>query len=246
MFKSLNRQSSVQMSSPHASSINTGEPNASYSKSERNDWTNNPTKHYIVQIGEYGGANPKFFDMYARSTIRKRKLPQENLFGEMVRNYESTIFNSPEKNSLMHLNSLSRLDVVIHGYRNFPIDVRVVNRINDEGKNVKARKGTLIPASVMAEKLVAMGLRQVGVLRLDSCNVGTGEYLYELRYALRALGVNVGYLAAPNGYLGVYHHPLTTLRPVYHWKFWDKHWTVIKGNLSVEFFGTRYTSLFCS
>lgn len=59
----------------------------------------------------------------------------------------------------------------------------------------------------LAEKLQSYGLKEVGVLRLDSCNVGDGDYLVRLKKELDLLNIKVGYLSAPNGYLQATHLP---------------------------------------
>ncbi|WP_146745739.1 hypothetical protein V1599_20760 [Enterobacter sp. ECC-175] len=228
------------MSKQHVSSEISYEESNSDNQSCRSDWTNTPAKHYVVQIGQYGGLHPAQFDKYAKSTVKKRNIPYDNFFGEMANNHNNTIFNSPEADSLASLDVFSRLDVVVHGNRNSPFEAREFYQTNEQGRSVKAREETQFTAKVMAEKLAAMGLKNVGVLRLDSCNVGAGAYLQQLRAALRDLDIRVGYLAAPNGYLQDVHIPFTATRPVYSWRFWEDRWTVIKGNLDVEFPGTRY------
>lgn len=235
-------QNQAAMSQQHVSSNVSYDERNSGNQSCRSDWTNTPAKHYVVQIGQHGGLHPAQFDKYAKSTINKRNIPYDNLFGEMANNQTDTVFNTPQINSLASLDALSRLDVVVHGNRNSPFEAREFYQINEEGRLVKAREETLFTANVMAEKLAAMGLKQVGVLRLDSCNVGAGAYLQQLKAALRKLNISVGYLAAPNGYLQDVHIPFTATRPVYSWRFWEDSWTVVKGNLDVEFSGTRYTA----
>jgi hypothetical protein len=56
-----------------------------------------------------------------------------------------------------------------------------------------------LSAEQLAEKLHHYGVRRVGVLKIQACDVGKGDYLERLRGALHALGIEVGYLCAPTG-----------------------------------------------
>jgi len=74
--------------------------------------------------------------------------------------------------------------------------------IHGHGNHAQVFSGdAAFSAEQLAEKLVSCGLKEVGVLKFQSCDVGRGEYLKELRDELARRGVAVGYLA---GYTGLY------------------------------------------
>jgi hypothetical protein len=193
-------------------------------------WSSNPRRHYILQLGETGGANWEVFESYASGSMKKRGIPPSNVFGELATTRNSRLFRQPNAKSLAHLTAQDRLDLAIHGSRLGP---------SDSGGGVQ--RFTNYTAKLLVEKLQSYGLREVGVLRLDSCNVGSGHYLTALKAELERVGIKAGYLSSPNGYLLGAHLPLLGKRPVFQLKFWDP-WNVMKGNLDVTFPGTKYSS----
>jgi hypothetical protein len=76
--------------------------------------------------------------------------------------------------SLVECTLRSRLD--IHGHGN--------------------RRRFVVEASDLAQALQAGGLRQVGVLKLQGCSVGRGDYLHRLSGELQSRGIDFGYLSA--------------------------------------------------
>lgn len=111
---------------------------------------------------------------------------------------------------------------------------------------------------VLAQKLYDAGLREVGVLKLQACHVGTADYLPRLKRAMDERDMLVGYLS---GFAGEviphtkvlnlfgkslnFRHTLT--RKTVHDGAGDGGYLaegsgmrVIKGNVDVGFKGTRY------
>lgn len=181
-------------------------------------------KRFILQIGSSGGEKWKQFETYAKSSMAKHHIPEENVFGELNDLRGSTLLQKPLANTLSSLTLNDRLDLPVHGSSNGPSDV-----------------GVGISAKQLAKKLSGYGLKKVGVIRLDSCNVGDGFYLVELKKALHAEGIEFGYLSAPNGYLQIPHLPFLNIRPVWQMRFWDP-WHTVKGNADVNFAHSKYQS----
>lgn len=192
------------------------------------NWTADPTRHFILQLGETGGRKWELFESYMRSSIKKRGMPEGNLFCEYSKIRPTSFSNYPEISSFSALTTNDRLDIVIHGSIYGPVD---------DGDD--AYLPTNYTAKAVAERLLSCGLKEIGVLRLDSCHVGAGAYLHQLKQALTGVGIKFGYLSAPNGYLQAWHMPFSGVRPVYRLKFWEP-WHVIKGNVDVRFPGTKY------
>lgn len=92
-------------------------------------------------------------------------------------------------NQLADLTFDDRLDIVAHGNPYGPVSI---GNIDIE---------TSISPRGLVEQLKAQGLRQVGVLKLQSCNVGGGFYLPALSSELQRAGIDVGFISAPKGYL---------------------------------------------
>lgn len=53
--------------------------------------------------------------------------------------------------------------------------------------------------TMLAQKLVDAGLKEVGVLKFKSCDVGKERYLEKLKVALDLRDIKVGYISAPTG-----------------------------------------------
>ncbi|WP_434634621.1 hypothetical protein [Chromobacterium sp. CV08] len=188
-------------------------------------------KRYVFQIGDTGGRNWTLFDDYAKSSMAKHGIPQENVFGELSATRPTSLLNPPQSNTLSQLTLNDRLDIPVHGSITGP---------SDPGDLGVGRPQHFSPKQ-LAEKLQSYGLKQVGVLRIDSCNVGDGDYLVRLKKELDKLNIKVGYLSAPNGYLQATHLPFLHIRPVWQTKFWNP-WNVVEGNAKVDFKGTKYSA----
>lgn len=130
---------------------------------------------------------------------------------------------------LFHTPEISiALDLVIHGSARGPSD-----------SSGNGKEFTNYTAFLIAQKLKGYGLKEVGVLRLDSCNVGSGFFLKALKSQLEKADISFGYLSSPKGLLQAKHLPLTEKRPIYQLKFWEP-WNTIKGNLDISFPNTKY------
>lgn len=191
-------------------------------------WINNPERHFILQLGETGGRHWRTLETAVRSVINKRKIPSSNVYGEYYNTHPSSIFQLPTGSSFSSLTKKDRLDLCIHGTRLGPLD----------GGNAE-HAPVNYTARLVAERLSQYGLKEVGVLRLDSCNVGIGVYLQQLKSALTEKGIKCGFICAPNGVLQSRHLPIIGKRPVFRAKFWEP-WNVTKGNMEVRFPGTKY------
>jgi hypothetical protein len=89
----------------------------------------------------------------------------------------------------------------------------------------------------LAQRLHTAGLRRVGVLKLQGEGLGAGAWLSDLKTALVAQGVQVGYLSAPTG--KVRRLPVVN-RAVVSKGDEAVGLQVLKGNAEVTFAGTRY------
>lgn len=192
---------------------------------EVSNWSNNSRKRYIFQIGERGGSNWKDFEDYAKDSMKHNGIPRENIFTEYPKADVNGCYNQPTSNSLAKLDKFCRIDIPVHGNSSGPIDA-----------------GKAITVAALTKTLMDAGLKEVGVLRLDSCNVGDGPFLFLLQNHFRDKGIKVGYFAAPNGLLNITHLPLTDIRPVWKLPFIGDSWSVRKGTLDIAFPGTRYVS----
>jgi len=186
-------------------------------------------QRYIFQIGDTGGEKWQLFDEYARSSMRNHDIPLNHVFGEMRGLRPDSFVQKPKINTLSGLTLNDRLDIPVHGSITGPADSGVRNLASYQ---------SFSPAQLV-QKLQSYGLKEVGILRIDSCHVGAGFYLPEVKRMLDRAGIKVGYLSAPNGYLQVSHLPFLKIRPVYQTKFWDP-WNVVEGNVKLDFPGTKY------
>lgn len=80
-------------------------------KSIDESWVNNPERHYILQLGGWGGKKWKLFEEYAKSSMDKRQIPQGNVYGELTEHRDTKLFNAPKTNSFTHLTKRDRLDL---------------------------------------------------------------------------------------------------------------------------------------
>ncbi|TGC20907.1 hypothetical protein [Escherichia sp. E1130] len=195
-------------------------------------WRNTPEKNFIYKIGTNEDSSPDLLERHARSSRATRGIPQENFFADVAQDplahRRSAPFNVIDGGSLSSLDKNSRLDVSAHGNRNGPV----------AGLNN-------ITAKELVDKLWDAGLREVGVLRVDACNVGNGAYLLQLKTALNAKGIRFGYIAAPNGLLMIAPEiksgqNFIPSKGVLRWNIFGRPWSSIKGNLDVEFSDTDW------
>jgi len=219
------------------------------------DWTGKPEKKYVLHIGVTGSESPETFEAYACSVKNKLNIPDVNLFSEkeIDVNYVETqrrnkmkweekhpgktwsppprpasFYQAPEATSLSHLDKTSRLYVVAHGAST-----------GTGPQEWDSSTGTfdMYTPERLATRLYSYGLREVGVLRIDACYTGQGNYLARLKTALDNKGIKVGYLSAPTG-------AVTTtnfLKTRFVFSFNDDAWRIIRGNENVSFDGTKYT-----
>ncbi|MDT7524440.1 hypothetical protein RAE21_19005 [Rhodoferax sp. TBRC 17198] len=115
----------------------------------------------------------------AKTKALRNQIPTDNCF------YSGTVApNRPSGkpllgNSLENLGLESRLTLIGHASEN--------------------RFNTYAPKA-LAEKLRDAGLKEAGILKLEGCNVGKGDYLEKLKIALDELDIKVGYLSGPKSY----------------------------------------------
>ncbi len=162
-----------------------------------------------------------------------RKVPEKNRYfiHDLRQDGGHESFSRPVyEGSLSKLDKHSRLDLFGHGNTN-----------NFERYDAKT----------VAQFLHRAGLKEVGILKVQACNVGKGDFLSELKDALIGKGVGVGYVSGPTGEaLDMRIHQkilgqdcIVGLSP---FKFVGNvpekfALKVVKGNLDVAFPGTRYT-----
>jgi hypothetical protein len=142
--------------------------------------------------------------------------------------------------SLKHLTLQDRLDLHAHG-------------------SLASHEVANMSPSQMADRLASAGLQETGVLKLQACNAGRGQYLEELGDELNKRNVKIGYLSGPEGLL---------IDTRLNAKLFGKEFTVpkwvtakvvqqgtgpsitpesfrthvVKGNVDVRFRGTRYNT----
>ncbi|MCX8565908.1 MAG: hypothetical protein ON057_000635 [Glomeribacter sp. 1016415] len=160
-------------------------------------------------------------------TINKSGTLYKNEFGTSI---------SPESKLLQKVRLTDRLDIHGHG-------------------NEKFFSG--MPAEELAYALKNAGLSEVGILKLQSCNVGKGKeesFLYEFKDALNSQGINFGYICGPTGYLTDWRFAVETAKfkcnirglPFVFKKTVNGFMPeifglqVVKGNQDIVFPGTRY------
>ncbi|AST28657.1 type III effector protein [Ralstonia pseudosolanacearum] len=168
----------------------------------------------------------------ARVQAADRNIPSSNRFSMDLTSAQSTA-RALAKRPLQRLTLESRLDIHAHGNDSYVED---------------------LTAAELAAKLHDAGLEEVGVLKIQACDVGKGHYLQALLEHLASRGVKVGYLCGPKG-------ALTDTRTVENLGGGEQYvkkdvsflpgkyvgWlpetfglNVIKGNVDVAFGGTRY------
>jgi len=112
-----------------------------------------------------------------------------------------------------------------------------------------------LDAAQLADVLQGAGLKQLGVLKIEACNVGKGNYLNELKAELTKRGIDVGYISAPTDYFSenrTYEvkdgaERVKTELPILPKKMVGAFkpaalggMKIVKGNVDIGFPGTRY------
>ncbi|KOC91100.1 hypothetical protein [Winslowiella iniecta] len=186
---------------------------------------------YILQVGETGKKKWRAFEGYAKSSITQHNIPRSNIYGELGTNRPNSFLQRPDSTTFSGLTMNDRLDVPVHGSILAPSSSKV--------KGIQgAETFVYYSPEALAKKLYSYGLRQVGILRLESCNVGSGDYVTAFKKELDKLGIKVGYLAAPNGYLTASNLPYLHIRPI--WQLDFKHpWKVIEVDSTVNLPGKK-------
>jgi hypothetical protein len=154
-----------------------------------------------------------------------RNVPSQNCF-------TFAELENDRRSPLSRLTLASRLDLIGHGSR-----------------TCFERKS----ASTLATDLYSFGLRRVGVIKLQSCDGGLGNYLEHFLQNLNALGIQVGYLSAMKGAASDARKVINisgkdrVVKPFLHGPpksvgSMPEYFGIrtIKGNASTRFSGTRY------
>ncbi|GLT19593.1 hypothetical protein GCM10007938_33750 [Vibrio zhanjiangensis] len=195
--------------------------------SSLNNWVSSGNYRHVLLLGK--GRPESLFRHYGENVKSRYGIPAGNMAsdGDIASYRLSGMFPRASSGQLSSLTFNHRLDIVAHG--------------NPYGPICSDQSGfeTSLTPSGLARKLFDLGLRQVGVLKIQSCNLGGGFYLGKLDQELKKAGINVGFLAAPKGYLvqlprlpRAVFSPFPNFRP-------DRY-EVISTGLHQGFPGTRY------
>lgn len=187
----------------------------------------------------------------AKVQIVARDVPYKNCFHLNSRPIEA---GNPV-GTLLHDQAFSRLTQAQR------LEVHSHGEADDVNFNSPAQLAALLEQS---------GLREVGVLKFQSCYAGKGDYLERLRDELTARNIRVGYLSGPTGAVAEQRHVFRLLGKRFTIKSWllarvfdPLYWPalcsrrgvrvsnflyyperlalkVVKGNVDVAFPGTRY------
>lgn len=169
----------------------------------RHRWA--PQERFLVSTGQ-----DWHIDTIAQNHAAYRRIPQSNRFG-----YREIQERGDALSSLTHR---SRLDVAAHGT---PTHVTVPGRASCFA----------VGPERLAQDLHRAGLRDVGVLKLRSCDTGLPggrmSFLERMRDEFERLGVRVGFISGPTGLI-VDKRSTTTIRgtevPVYGDSKWFTSW----------------------
>ncbi|MEL4073307.1 hypothetical protein WKW50_24565 [Ochrobactrum sp. GPK 3] len=95
----------------------------------------------------------------------------------------------------------------------------------------------------IAKKLYILGLRNIGVIQLNASFTGYGRFIHDLKEGLKIFGINFSYLCGPTasynysengkGFVTVKLANVLTVPKI-------NQYTILKGNVSKSFAGTRY------
>ncbi len=111
-----------------------------------------------------------------------------------------------------------------------------------------------LSAEDLASALWNAGLTEVGILKLQACNVGKGDFFIHLKQELDKFGIKVGYISGPKGLLvdwrrevrifnyefNINYPPFFPTKTVGFLIPETYRLRVIKGNIDIAFPGTRY------
>lgn len=114
----------------------------------------------------------------AKTKALRNKIPPDNCFYYGTKAPRNPSGKLLDKQSLGQLSIDSRLTLIAHS--------------ND-------RSFARHSPALLAQELFDVGLRKVGILKLEGCSIGSGDYLEQLKDALNKLNVEVGYLSGPTG-----------------------------------------------
>ncbi|MFY2506743.1 hypothetical protein ACN3E9_00070 [Vibrio pectenicida] len=191
------------------------------------NWVSSGEYRHVLLLGK--GQPESLFRHYGESVKSRYGVPQRNMAsdGDVTSHRLNGMFPQASSGQLSSLTFNHRLDVVAHG--------------NPYGPICSDQNGleTSLTPSGLARKLFDLGLRQVGVLKIQSCNIGGGFYLTQLERALKKTGIDVGFLSAPKGYLvQLPRLPRAVFSPFPN--FSPDRYEVISTGLHLGFPGTRY------
>ncbi|CAM3829014.1 hypothetical protein [Vibrio aquimaris] len=192
-----------------------------------NNWVSSGDFRHVLLLGK--GQPESLFRHYGENVKSRYGIPSRNMAsdGDLVSHLLNGMFPQASSSQLSSLTFNHRLDVVAHGNPYGPIC-----------SNQSGLETSLSPTE-LAKKLFDLGLREVGVLKVQSCNVGGGFYLTKLEQALKKTGINVGFLAAPKGYLvQLPRLPRAVFSPFPNFR--SDRYEVISTGLHQGFPGTRY------
>ena len=154
------------------------------------NWTTSGLHRHVLLLGK--GKPASLFKRYATSVQTRYGIPASNFYsdGHAVSGELRHIYPAlGENKQLSHLTFSDRLDIVAHGNPYGPVSFNSHHLYQT------------LSAPELAKQLHFSGLREVGVLKLQSCNVGGGYYVKQLAQALDRHGIRVGFISAPKGYL---------------------------------------------
>jgi hypothetical protein len=158
-------------------------------------WQNSSDERFVFGLSDQGVVSQ------ACCVERKRhKIPEKNTlvnhdFFKMKEDNECYLYTSithfdeklecPPK-PLENLSRKSKLTIYCHGnkFSIFTIDNKKYRALN-AGEFVTILKG--------------LGLTEIGVLKIESCNLGKGKFIDELKEKLKENEIKFGYISAPKG-----------------------------------------------
>ncbi|WP_245798186.1 hypothetical protein [Vibrio ostreicida] len=191
------------------------------------NWVSSGDYRHVLLLGK--GEPASLFRHFGENVKSRYGIPQGNIYsdGDVVSHHLKRLFPEVNTGKLSQLTFAHRLDVVAHGNPYGPVCI-----------NSNGLETSLSPRG-LASKLFDLGLRKVGVLKVQSCNVGGGFYLSKLARELHNIGIEVGFLSAPKGYLvQLPRLPRAVFDPLPN--FSANRYEVISTGLHQGFPGTRY------
>lgn len=144
---------------------------------------------------------------------------------DLAAHYDKHIhFDSMTVSDLIRVNINDKLIVDVHGNKN------------------GMHGGDDIDLDEFIWKLKRSGLKQVGVIKFHSCNIGEGNWLSVFGKSLVKYGISFSYLSGPGskGFRGQYFICFKMLGFLYS-SFTLGKTKIVQGNIIKDFKGTRYT-----